>query len=142
MVKYRKTDGKTKTALYSFVFFMYIFIFQQPLQAIFAVFQYADEMFALLAAAALALDLMNRRKLGKGNIGMMVGMCVVLVCGFYSACVYQFQPWKSVFTDAFTLIKFFMSVYVGERLFSKTITSEAAKTTIRRHCIFIIYILI
>lgn len=141
VAKYRKADGKTKMALYTFLLFMYVFLFQQPLQKIAPAFQYGDEAFSMLAIVAFALDIANRKKLGRGNMWMLIGMGVVVVSGLWSSWIYQFQPAKVVLADLIVVIKFFMTIYAGERLFSRIIENTYARNVIRRHCIFIICLL-
>lgn len=136
--KYSKTDGKTKATSYAFVVFMYIFVFQQLLQDISSVFQYADELFSGLAIVAFILDIANKRKIGRGNKYMILCMGIVVTCGLWSSWAYQYQSAKAVFSDLLVVIKFFMSVYVGERMFGKVVEDAYARNFIRRHAIFVV----
>lgn len=139
--KLKVSDGSNMKAAWIFVFAMYLFVFQQLLQLVEPAFKYADELFSCIAVAAFALDVANRREVGKENIITLVCMGIVVLSGLWSSWIYQLQPANIVFSDLIVVIKFYLTMYAGERLFSGAISGKRARRVVRYNCMLIICVL-
>lgn len=103
-----------------FWFWMILFLLQNGIQQKLDVFQYADELFALLVIPLFLLRLaQNRidlRWTGKRSVFLLLFLIFLLSgwCGFLR---YHYQPFLNAVKDSYVNLKFFMAIGTAYLLF-------------------------
>lgn len=117
-VKRMKSVTVRRTAV--FWFWMILFLLQNGIQQKLDVFQYADELFALLVIPLFLLRLaQNRidlRWTGKRSVFLLLFLIFLLSgwCGFLR---YHYQPFLNAVKDSYVNLKFFMAIGTAYLLF-------------------------
>lgn len=95
-----------------------LFCFQTLLQRWIPLFQYYDEVYAIIAVPLFAVWIFRGNRIKKYSIGMIVLLAVFMMAGLYANVIYGYQSLRVAFTDAFLNIKFFMAVSVTAFIFA------------------------
>ena len=111
-----------------FIFLFYFFLVKSPLEEKFPLFSCTDELLALCAVPFFLSGI--RRKgisglLEKDGYGRYI--LVFLLISLAGSLVYRYQPFfRAALPDLVICSKFWMTIYVGKRLFEKFSVSEYA----------------
>lgn len=126
-------SANEKSTYTLFVCFFYFFLFRDPLESVSSVFGYADELIALLALPLFFLQLnASRFRLRIRRGGYTKYVVIFFLIGLVSSLVYGYQDFISiVLPDAFLCVKFWLSMYVGGKLFAALRTDLYAKKIFR-----------
>lgn len=136
-------DNKKEIRYYFFVLCIYLFIFQNALQRYIPIFQYADEIFALLLIPVLIIHIVkskNRFVIKKYDLIIVVSLLILVIIGIYSNIKYGYQQPLMVISDLLLVLKFFMVYYLSGYIF-KSEKMEIYSKNIVKHVKFIIIFL-
>lgn len=97
---------------------VWLLTFQSPLEQVNGLFKLTDE---LVAVAALPILVISSVKYGRLKIKhylfrALLLLLIFVAVGLLGNFVYKYQPWKSVLTDLFTNLKFFLALMTGYTL--------------------------
>ena len=115
---------KKSARLIIYIIFWYILIFQSIIQKYIRVFQYFDEILALLFFPVVIYKIIkNRGKIiiSRQNIIMWSCLCLIIFIGLFSNFKYGYQTTKYVLSDLLVFIKFFLVYFLFEMLKIKDI---------------------
>lgn len=124
---------KEKIIKIIFILFMYVLIFQSVIQQYIKIFQYFDEMLAILIAIVSAIYIIKKKGkivINKYNIYIVALISIVVLIGLYSNIKYGYQNIKYVFADLIVFIKFFI-VYLGFEFVFKDRIKKFSKTILK-----------
>lgn len=127
-----------------FILFMYILIFQSVIQQYIKIFQYFDEMLALLIAIVSAIYIIKKKGkivINKYNICIVSLILIVVLIGLYSNIEYGYQNIKYVLADLIVFIKFFI-VYLGFEFIAKDSIKKFSKTILKNVKIITVFLFI
>lgn len=112
----------------------YLLVFQSPLEMIFPICKYIDEIFPFIGFAGVFYVAIRNGKLvmKKNTAGGVFLLSVFFCAGIFGNLIYQYQPIKAVLTDLYTNFKFFFSILSGYVLFS-VCSSEKDRKMILSH---------
>ncbi len=102
-----------------YIIIVYVLIFQNFLQKYVSIFQYTDEMIALIGILYYIGNLIKNKKIKKSDIIIIISLILLTIIGFYSNFTYKYQDIGSAAKDWFLVMKFFF-VYLS----AKTISSK------------------
>lgn len=112
-------DKKNKKATYIYIVVMYILIFQNALQMYLKIFQYIDEVLALLGMGLIVYDIIKSKgKISKKDGIILLCLSILSVIGIYSVISYKYQNIKYSLIDWLLVMKFF-AVYFGTKILTK-----------------------
>lgn len=120
---------------------MYLLVLQNCLQEFIPFIRYADELIAISAVAVGVYRFINNIKRGIKIQFLNYGILITVVVGIISSAVYKYQDWNIVFSDLLLVVKFFLTIYLGEQCFSWILGDGGICSTINKHVRFIIYML-
>ena len=108
-------DGK----ILAFILFLYLLVFQSPLESVWAPFSYIDELISLIGIIYVFGELVFRRKFEIPRYMIFAVLClaVFVASGLIGNILYRYQPLKSVVIDLYTNLKFFFAIVTGFTLF-------------------------
>lgn len=98
---------------YLWLFLVVLFLLQNRLQQSYNVFQYLDEIFALLVIPLLIVNLLQKKKKiiwDRSNILLAICLLIFWMFGWAGFFKYHYQPFTNAFKDAFVNIKFFLAL--------------------------------
>lgn len=127
-----------------FILCIYILVFQNLLQKYISIFQYFDELLALLIFPILILKLLkknkkNHIKLNKISIKIIFLSIALFIIGILGNVNSKIQPLNIAIQDAILVFKFIFAYLVSYYLFNYEFI-ENNKKSIHKHIIFLIYI--
>ena len=127
-----------------FILCIYILVFQNLLQKYISIFQYFDELLALLIFPILILKLLkknkkNHIKLNEISIKIIFLSIALFIIGILSNVNSKIQPLNIAIQDALLVFKFIFAYLVSYYLFTYEFI-ENNKKSIHKHIIFLIYI--
>lgn len=127
-----------------FILCIYILVFQNLLQKYISIFQYFDELLALLIFPILILKLLkknkkNHIKLNEISIKIIFLSIALFIIGILSNVNSKIQPLNIAIQDAILVFKFIFAYLVSYYLFTYEFI-ENNKKSIHKHIIFLIYI--
>lgn len=97
-----------------FVVLLYIYTFRNIIISRIRLFQYADELLAMIGLFCLMISIFGTLKIKKENMTICVGLFLFVFSGMVSSIVYRYQPLiKIVLPDLLISTKFFLWVYVA-----------------------------
>ncbi len=104
-----------------FVILFYFFIFQDALEECIYVIKYTDEIIAVTALVFIFMDfLKDDLKFKIYKMGFAKYIVILSGLGLISTFVYQYQPFfTSVLPDMFLNLKFWLTIYLGEKILYK-----------------------
>lgn len=105
---------KDKFTIYIFIVIIYILIFQNVFQKYIRLFQYFDEILAILFIPYLIMFLLNRKslKISKYDFIILLSLFGIFVIGIYSNLKYKYQNISIAFADVLLLFKFFLTYFM------------------------------
>ena len=113
-------ESKGSKLGYIYIILLYALIFQNFLQSYIKIFQYLDEILAVLGIIIMIYDfLKSRGKINRGNLIIIVCLTIISIIGFYSTIKYKYQEISYALIDWIAIIKFF-TIYI----LSQTITKR------------------
>lgn len=112
-----------------FIFWMILLIIQSPLERVSSLFNYLDEVTALLG---IVTTILYFRKFSTLNAIYYEKMVIILLSlfvaiGLLANLIYNYQPLSYVVQDLFVNEKFFLSVMLGFFIFQKEIVNKDRK---------------
>lgn len=113
---------KTQKKCYVFITVMYMFTLQFWIMRKFTLFQYFDELYALLAIPLVVFSLNGKIRIKKENIyinRIAIALIAFVVVGILSNAVFNFQKVIAVMQDIFINLKFFFGIATTYCLFKK-----------------------
>ena len=111
---------KVNKKYYLFIAMMYMFALQFWIMKRITVFQYLDEIYALVAIPLAVFDTRGKIKTKKENMyinRMIVGLMIFVLGGLLSNIVFNYQSWYAVAQDVFINLKFFLGIATTYYLF-------------------------
>lgn len=102
-----------------FLFLFYTLIFNELLVNTFSIFQYEDELIALMALPLFVLHVLSGRKLSDrtGSAPYIMGF---VICTLLGSLYFRYQPFLSVAApDLLLCLKFWLCIYTSKELFRK-----------------------
>lgn len=102
-----------------FLFFFYTLIFNDLLMKIIPLFQYEDEMIAMLALPLFVLRVASRKNLrsGMGSTPYIVGF---IACSLLSSIYFLYQPFpEAAGPDLLLCMKFWLCIYTAKEIFGR-----------------------
>lgn len=126
---------KANKKSYMLIVLMYIFALQFGLMRKITVFQYWDDLYALLCIPLAIIYSKGKIKLKKENRyiqNMIIALGLFLLVGIIANCIYRYQKPIAVMQDIFLNIKFFMGIATTYCLF-KNLKLSKCKKQIRFH---------
>lgn len=121
-----KTSGKTVLACFLLTFF----VLQNLLQQWMGPFQYADEMFALLAVFLLPWKLLKKKlrlSWSRETVLFVVFLAVFWVSGWCGFFRYRYQPFLNAAKDSYVNLKFFLAAGASYLIFAEDQEEAAAR---------------
>ena len=112
---------KVNKKYYLFIAMMYMFALQFWIMKRITVFQYLDEIYALVAIPLAVFDTRGKIKIKKENMyinRMIVGLMIFVLGGLLSNMVFNYQSWHAVAQDVFINLKFFLGIATTYYLFN------------------------
>ena len=109
---------------------VWLLAFQNPLESVSGIFKLTDE---LVAIASIPLLLISSVKYGRLRIRHYLFWSAILLAAFVLVglagnLLYRYQPWKSVLTDLFTNLKFFLALMTGYALAPKCMNRSSVRS--------------
>ena len=98
-----------------YVILVFVFTFQMLIQKYISIFQYFDEIYALISIPLI----IRTKKLDKLEIKMIAIFFMLNIIGILSSIIYNYQPVKVVLMDMLLINKFFMGIITTKILFSQ-----------------------
>lgn len=99
-----------------FIICLYLFIFQNLIQKYIPLFNYFDELFALMAIPVFVMK--KRKSISiKNNINGLL-LCIIVGVGMISNCIYRYQTVTAVFCDLLVFLKFFLITYISSSIWN------------------------
>lgn len=111
---------KVTKKYYLFIAMMYMFTLQFWIMKRITIFQYFDEIYALVAIPLAVFDARGKIKIKKENTyinRMIVGLIIFVLGGLLSNIVFNYQSWHAVAQDVFINLKFFLGIATTYYLF-------------------------
>lgn len=111
---------KVNKKYYLFIAMMYMFALQFWIMKRITVFQYLDEIYALVAIPLAVFNTRGKIKIKKENMyinRMIVGLMIFVLGGLLSNIVFNYQSWHAVAKDVFINLKFFLGIATTYYLF-------------------------
>lgn len=98
-----------------FILFMYLWVFQRPMESVCGWFSYIDEFTALIGAFLGFYDIIVVRKGYPSKAQLWIGIPLMFFAavGLMGNLIYQYQPLKCVIIDGYTNLKFFFAIGTG-----------------------------
>ena len=104
--------------VFLYILIIYLLVFQNFLQTYIPIFQYADELIAILGFFVACNKLIkNKFKIKKENLIIIACLLIITVAGFTSIFLYNYQSLEYALIDCFLVIKFFLAYFLGRALF-------------------------
>ncbi|MCD8379350.1 MAG: hypothetical protein LUC95_03275, partial [Lachnospiraceae bacterium] len=105
-------DHALNAKSFFFIFWLYLFTFQSPLEEVFVAFKLIDEVYSLLFIPLILFTFIDGKSyhFKKDTAVCVFSLSVFLVAGLTGNILFQYQPWGLVFQDVFTNIKYFMAI--------------------------------
>lgn len=111
---------KLSLRLILFILIMYLFALQLAIMHVIPVFQYVDELYALMCVPLWAIRFHWVLKLKKENKQINIILLLLLLfvgIGIFSNLVYSYQTFSAALRDVFINLKFFMGIATTYLLF-------------------------
>lgn len=128
-------ENKKEIRYYFFIMCIYFFTFQNAIQKIVPIFQYWDEIFAILLIPVLivySIKSKGRILVKKYNLIIIISLLILVFSGLYSNIKYKYQTLELVFNDLLLVLKFFMAYFISELVF-KIDYMEKERKKISKH---------
>jgi hypothetical protein len=125
-----------------FIAIMYTFALQFAIMQSVSIFQYWDELYALMCIPLALMNYKGKFKIKKKNKyinNLLIALSLFMLIGILSNCVYHYQIGLAVMKDAFLNLKFFMGIATTYYLF-RNFKIERYKYRIRSHAKFLIFV--
>ena len=135
--------GRKNLKLTIYILVWYIIVFQTVLQRYIKIFQYFDEMLAILFFPVAIYNIVkNKGKLmiTKRNLIIMGSLAIIIVLGLCSNIIYKYQTIQYVLADVLVCVKFFLVYFLFQIIDKKNI--DKYKTITIKNIEFITIILI
>ena len=111
--------SKNKIASYIYIIILFLLIFQNFLQMYIKIFQYYDEILAVIGILAVIFDLIQTKgKIKKVNLIILSCMLVISIIGFYAVINNKYQELKYAVIDWILVMKFFL-IYLLSQIYTK-----------------------
>lgn len=136
--------AKNKKITILYIFLLYILILQPFLQKKIEIFQYTDEVFALiLFGCAIIKIIKNNKKIkvSKRNIIIISCLLAILCLGLLSNIIFGYQELKYVVADIIVFYKFYLVYFSFGFILKNRINEENGEKTIYFHIKLITVIL-
>lgn len=125
-----------------FIAIMYVFALQCGIMRKLYIFQFWDELYAVLCIPLMLVHFNGKFSLEKENKyiqNIIVALGLFLLLGIVSNCIYKYQNLRAVLQDIFLNLKFFMGIITTYYLF-KNFKLNKYKSQIRFHAKFLIIV--
>lgn len=107
--------SKNKIASYIYIIILFLLIFQNFLQMYIKIFQYYDEILAVIGILAVIFDFIKTKgKIKKTNLIILVCMLVISIIGFYAVINNKYQELQYAAIDWILVMKFFMAYFLSQ----------------------------
>lgn len=114
-----RDNSKNKIASYIYILVLFLLVFQNFLQIYIQIFQYYDEILAIIGILAILYDLVRTKgKIKKINLIILICLFVISIIGFYSVMQNKYQELQYSFIDWIIVMKFFL-IYLLSQIFTK-----------------------
>lgn len=118
---------------------IYLFVFQNLLQTYIPIFQYFDEIIALISLPFLFFNV-SKKKSDKINNSILMLLFIILILGVTSNILYKFQIIKYVLFDIVIFFKFYLIYFLSGVLWCDDFLEKYTKN-LKFHLSFITLIL-
>lgn len=119
---------------------IYLFIFQNFLQTYIPLFQFYDEILALISLPIILTNLM-KRKTSKLNLNIIIVLFIIILLGVASNLIFNYQTLKFLLFDMLLCLKFYLIYFFTEIIWKKEFL-EKNKKTLKIHLSINIIILV
>lgn len=118
---------------------MYMFTLQFAVMRVILIFQYWDEIYALMCIPIALMSFKSKIKEKSKYINhLLITLCLFMLIGFISNFVYHYQTGIAVIRDAFLNLKFFMGILTTYYLF-RGFKIQQYKYQISTHIKFLLF---
>lgn len=106
---------------------MYLFVFQNLLQAYIPYFQYYDEFVAVISVPIIFFNLINKKSKNKQNKKIMIFLALILIIGVLGNITYKYQIIKYVLFDILLFLKFYLIYFMSEIVWNNSFLEKYNK---------------
>lgn len=113
---------KASKKYYWFIIVMYMFTLQFWMMRIISLFQYWDEIYALLAIPLAIVSTKGKIRIKKENKyikHIIIALMLFVAIGLLSNVIFRYQKWFAVMQDVFINLKFFLGIATTYYLFRR-----------------------
>lgn len=111
--------SKNKIASYIYIIILFLLIFQNFLQMYITIFQYYDEILAVIGILAIIFEFIKSKgKIKKSNLIILSCMIVISIIGFYAVIENKYQELQYAVIDWILVTKFFL-IYLLSQIYTK-----------------------
>ena len=138
-------EDKKGIRYYFLILCIYIFVFQNAIQKYVPIFQYFDEIFALLLVPVLIVHLLkakNRFLIKRYDFIIVVSIFILAFVGIYSNVKFKYQSSSLAISDLLLVLKFFMAYYLSGFIFKNENIEKYGKNIVKHIKLIVIFLLI
>ncbi len=124
--------GKPKADMLLMTILIWILVFQNALERIWAPFSYIDELVAMIGCiwGVYRIAVVQRCRATKEQLLIIIPLLAFAAIGLTGNLLYKYQPMKSVIIDLYTNLKFFFAIGTGYFLFENSDWDELKKAAV------------